>query len=88
MRPDPKAEGKRWLRQARQDMDDARWQQQVAAFVRSHSLLHDPATHALDLVSDARLHQSDATHRQDHHQNQLHHVLAQVGLATRLSNGK
>jgi len=43
---------------------------------------------SLDLIADARMHQSDAAHRQEHHQDQLHHVLAQVGLATRLSNGK
>ena len=28
------------------------WQQQVADFARAHDLLHDPATHALDLVSE------------------------------------
>lgn len=28
------------------------WQQQVAAFARQHDLLHDPATHALDLMSE------------------------------------
>jgi NTP pyrophosphatase (non-canonical NTP hydrolase) len=28
------------------------WQQQVAALARQHDLLHDPATHALDLVSE------------------------------------
>jgi len=28
------------------------WQRQVAAFTRRHDLLHDPATHALDLVSE------------------------------------
>jgi NTP pyrophosphatase (non-canonical NTP hydrolase) len=27
-------------------------QQQVAAFAQQHDLLHDPATHALDLVSE------------------------------------
>lgn len=30
----------------------ANWQGQVAAFARRHGLLHDPATHALDLVSE------------------------------------
>ena len=29
-----------------------KWQQRVADFARRHSLLHDPATHALDLVSE------------------------------------
>ena len=28
------------------------WQQRVAAFAQHHGLLHDPATHALDLVSE------------------------------------
>ena len=28
------------------------WQQQVACFARQHGLLHDPATHALDLTSE------------------------------------
>jgi NTP pyrophosphatase (non-canonical NTP hydrolase) len=28
------------------------WQQQVATFARDHDLQHDPATHALDLVSE------------------------------------
>ena len=28
------------------------WQQQVAGFARHHGLLHDPATHALDLTSE------------------------------------
>jgi NTP pyrophosphatase (non-canonical NTP hydrolase) len=28
------------------------WQCRVAAFARRHKLLHDPATHALDLVSE------------------------------------
>jgi NTP pyrophosphatase (non-canonical NTP hydrolase) len=28
------------------------WQRQVAAFARAHGLLHDPATHALDLASE------------------------------------
>jgi NTP pyrophosphatase (non-canonical NTP hydrolase) len=28
------------------------WQRQVATLVRRHDLLHDPATHALDLVSE------------------------------------
>jgi NTP pyrophosphatase (non-canonical NTP hydrolase) len=28
------------------------WQQQVAAFAQQHDLLHAPATHALDLVSE------------------------------------
>ena len=28
------------------------WQERVAAFARRHGLLHDPATHALDLVSE------------------------------------
>ncbi|HIE47657.1 TPA: nucleotide pyrophosphohydrolase, partial [Candidatus Bipolaricaulota bacterium] len=28
------------------------WQRRVAAFARSHGLLHDPTTHALDLVSE------------------------------------
>ncbi|HIE39196.1 MAG TPA: nucleotide pyrophosphohydrolase [Anaerolineales bacterium] len=28
------------------------WQRRVAAFARSHGLLHDPATHALDLASE------------------------------------
>jgi NTP pyrophosphatase (non-canonical NTP hydrolase) len=28
------------------------WQQRVAAFTQRHDLLHDPATHALDLVSE------------------------------------
>ena len=28
------------------------WQQRVAGFVRRHHLLHDPVTHALDLVSE------------------------------------
>ena len=28
------------------------WQQRVAAFMRRHNLQHDPATHALDLVSE------------------------------------
>jgi NTP pyrophosphatase (non-canonical NTP hydrolase) len=28
------------------------WQQQVAEFLRRHELSHDPATHALDLVSE------------------------------------
>jgi NTP pyrophosphatase (non-canonical NTP hydrolase) len=28
------------------------WQRQVAAFLRRHELSHDPATHALDLVSE------------------------------------
>ena len=28
------------------------WQQQVTAFARAHDLLHDPATHALDLASE------------------------------------
>ena len=28
------------------------WQHRVAAFARAHGLLHDPATHALDLVSE------------------------------------
>ena len=28
------------------------WQQRVAAFVRRHHLLHAPATHVLDLVSE------------------------------------
>jgi NTP pyrophosphatase (non-canonical NTP hydrolase) len=28
------------------------WQQQVADFARQHDLLHDPATHALDLMSE------------------------------------
>jgi NTP pyrophosphatase (non-canonical NTP hydrolase) len=28
------------------------WQQQVTAFARHHNLLHDPATHTLDLVSE------------------------------------
>jgi len=32
--------------------NEAVWQQRVAAFVRRHHLLHDPATHALDLVSE------------------------------------
>lgn len=30
----------------------ANWQGRVAAFARHHGLLHDPATHALDLVSE------------------------------------
>ncbi len=30
----------------------ADWQRGVAAFARRHNLLHDPATHALDLVSE------------------------------------
>jgi threonine synthase len=30
----------------------AGWQERVAALARRHSLLHDPATHALDLVSE------------------------------------
>jgi len=30
----------------------ANWQQKVAAFAQRHNLLHDPATHALDLVSE------------------------------------
>jgi len=33
-----------------QEMID--WQRRVAAFARDHDLLHDPATHALDLVSE------------------------------------
>ncbi len=28
------------------------WQQQITAFARRHDLLHDPATHVLDLVSE------------------------------------
>jgi len=28
------------------------WQQRVAAFARRHALLHDPATHALDLAAE------------------------------------
>lgn len=28
------------------------WQQRSVAFARRHDLLHDPATHALDLVSE------------------------------------
>jgi NTP pyrophosphatase (non-canonical NTP hydrolase) len=28
------------------------WQQRVVHFARSHGLLHDPTTHALDLVSE------------------------------------
>jgi NTP pyrophosphatase (non-canonical NTP hydrolase) len=28
------------------------WQERVAIFARHHDLLHDPATHALDLVSE------------------------------------
>ena len=28
------------------------WQQRVAAFARRHNLLHAPATHTLDLVSE------------------------------------
>ncbi len=28
------------------------WQHQVAAFMRSHQLHHDPPTHVLDLVSE------------------------------------
>ena len=28
------------------------WQRQVADFAQQHRLLHDPATHALDLVSE------------------------------------
>ena len=28
------------------------WQQQAVAFARHHGLLHDPVTHALDLVSE------------------------------------
>ena len=28
------------------------WQREVADFMRRHNLLHDPATHALDLVSE------------------------------------
>jgi NTP pyrophosphatase (non-canonical NTP hydrolase) len=28
------------------------WQERVAAFVRCHALLHDPATHVLDLASE------------------------------------
>jgi NTP pyrophosphatase (non-canonical NTP hydrolase) len=28
------------------------WQRQVADFAQKHRLLHDPATHALDLVSE------------------------------------
>lgn len=30
----------------------ADWQQRSVAFARRHDLLHDPATHALDLVSE------------------------------------
>jgi threonine synthase len=30
----------------------AGWQERVAALARRHSLLHDPATHALDLASE------------------------------------
>ena len=30
----------------------ATWQERVAGFARRHGLLHDPATHALDLVSE------------------------------------
>jgi NTP pyrophosphatase (non-canonical NTP hydrolase) len=28
------------------------WQREVAGFARAHGLLHDPATHALDLASE------------------------------------
>ncbi len=28
------------------------WQRRVAAFTQRHALLHDPATHTLDLVSE------------------------------------
>lgn len=28
------------------------WQQRVSAFIQHHGLLHDPTTHALDLVSE------------------------------------
>jgi NTP pyrophosphatase (non-canonical NTP hydrolase) len=28
------------------------WQQHIATFAQRHDLLHDPATHALDLVSE------------------------------------
>lgn len=28
------------------------WQRRVAAFMRRHNLLRDPATHALDLISE------------------------------------
>ena len=28
------------------------WQRRVAAFTQRHDLLHDPATHALDLMSE------------------------------------
>jgi NTP pyrophosphatase (non-canonical NTP hydrolase) len=30
----------------------ADWQQRVAAFARRYDLLHDPATHVLDLISE------------------------------------
>jgi len=32
--------------------DESAWQRRVAAFMRRHRLLHDPATHALDLISE------------------------------------
>ena len=34
------------------DLLATNWQQRVAAFVRCHDLLHDPATHVLDLTSE------------------------------------
>ena len=34
------------------DKGQSVWQHHVAAFMRRHNLLHDPATHALDLVSE------------------------------------
>jgi len=36
----------------RQIDDQSAWQRRVAAFMRRHHLLHDPATHALDLLSE------------------------------------
>ncbi|MFW6115821.1 MAG: MazG nucleotide pyrophosphohydrolase domain-containing protein [Chloroflexota bacterium] len=33
-------------------MTENDWQREVAAFMRRHGLSHDPATHALDLVSE------------------------------------